>query len=200
MAKNRPVKRLLNIYEAGEGKPEVIDKPSVLSHILFVASRGNLGRRNVAIMWMLFGTGMRITEVATLKIFDVCYPTGELKRNFIIPGIYTKIGKPRPVYIIVKQQRKALQLWIKQRLKENAMLSKDGSYGGLRKNSPLFLSKKGTWRKFAFNTKKFKTKNGVKETLVCASLENLVRDLIKGAGIRVAHLIYIKVKLCTALE
>ncbi len=184
MVKRRPVKRLLDKYEPGEGKAQVVDSPSQLSHILFVASRGNLGRRNVAIMWMLFGTGMRINEVAQLKVSDVFYPDGKLKTSFVIPGTYTKTGKPRPAYIKVKQQREALSLWRNHRLAEAAILSKDGSYGGLRGDSPLFLSKKGTWRKFAFNVKKYNTNDGVKETMVCASLENSVREIIKRAGIQ----------------
>ena len=184
MAKRRPIKRLLAKYEPGEGKAEVIDSPSQLSHLLFVASRGDLGCRNVAIFWMLFGTGMRINEVAQLTIADVFYPNGELKTSFIIPGTYTKTNRPRPAYIKVRQQRSALDAWIKQRLDENAFLSNDGSYGGLRGDSPLFLSKKSQWRKFAFNVKKYKTKEGIKETMVCASLENTVREIIKKAGFR----------------
>ena len=183
MAKPRPVKRLLDKYESGKGKAQIVDSPSQLSHILFVASRGELGRRNVSILWMLFGTGMRINEVAQLKVSDAYYPTGELKTTFIIPGTYTKTGKPRPAYIKVRQQRKVLDLWRNQRIAEGAMISVDGSYGGLDGDSPLFLSKKGTRRKYAFNTKKYKTKNGIKETMVCASLENTVRDIIKSAGV-----------------
>lgn len=184
VTKRRPIKRLLTRYEPGERKAEVIDKPSQLSHLLFVASRGDLGRRNVAILWMLFGTGMRINEVAQLTVADVLYPTGELKTCFVIPGTYTKTSKPRPAYIKVKQQREALAAWIKQRLEEKAFPSEDDSYGGLRGDSPLFLSKKGHWRKFAFNAKRYKTSDGIKQTMVCASLENTVRDIIKKAGFR----------------
>jgi integrase len=64
------------------------------------------------------------------------------------------------------------------------MISDNGSYGGLSGESPLFLSKKGSWRKFALNTKRYKTKNGMKEILVCSSLENLIRDILKGAGVQ----------------
>lgn len=184
MAKRRPVKRLLDKYEPGEGKAQVVDSPSQLSHILFVASRGQLGRRNVAIFWMLFGTGMRINEVAQLKVSDIYYPNGDLKTCFVIPGTYTKTGKPRPAYIKVKQQRESLELWRCQRITEDAMLSVDGLFGGLRGDSPLFLSRKGQWRKFAFNTKRYKTNDGVKETMVCASLENTVREIIKSAGVQ----------------
>lgn len=155
MKTHRPVKRLVSRYEPGTGKAQVVDSPSQLSHILYVASRGQLGRRNVAIMWMLFGTGMRVSEVAQLKVSDVYYPNGELKQSFIIPGTYTKTSKPRPAYIKVKQQREALKLWQRQRLDEKAFISEDGSYGGLRGDGPLFLSRKRGWRSFAFNVKRY---------------------------------------------
>jgi len=184
MARRRPVRRLLDKYEPGEGKAAVVSAPKDLSHILFVSSKGVLGRRNVAIMWMLFGSGLRVTEVGQLKVSDVYYPDGELKKSFVIPGTYTKTGKPRTSYIIVPQQREAIEAWRLHRISENAMISEDASFGGLRGGSPLFLSKKGAWRKFAFNTKKYKTKSGIKETLVCASLENTIREIIKSAGIQ----------------
>jgi len=184
VAKRRPVKRLLDKYEPGEGKAAVVSTPRDLSHILFVASKGEMGRRNVAILWMLFGSGLRVSEVGKLKVSDVYYPDGELKKSFVIPGTYTKTGKPRTAYIIVPQQREAIEFWRQHRVSENAMISEDVLFGGLSGESPLFLSKKGSWRKFAFNTKKYKTKDGIKETLVCASLENTIREIIKSAGIQ----------------
>ena len=184
VSKTRPVKRLVDVYEPGEGKAQVIDRPSQLTDVIWRAYRGELGVRNVAIVWMLFGSGMRINEVAQLKIKDVCWPTGELKKTFIIPAKYTKTNKSRIAYIVVPQQRQSLSSWITQRIREKAMLSDDGSYGGLYGDSPLFLSKKGTWRKFAFNVKRYQTEDGEKETLVCSSLENLMREIFKGAGIQ----------------
>ena len=182
-AKYRPIKRLINLYEPGEGKAQVIEGPSQLTDILWRAARGELGRRNVAITWMLFGSGMRINEVAQLQVKDVVRPNGELKTTFIIPAKYTKTKKSRLAYILVPQQRQSLTLWIAQRLGEKAMLCDDGTYGSLRGDSPLFLSKKGAWRKFAFNTKRYKTDDGEREILVCSSLENLMRKIFKGAGL-----------------
>ena len=176
VSKIRPVRRLIDVYEPGEGKAQVVDRPSELTNVLWRASRGDLGRRNVAITWMLFGAGMRINEVAQLKVKDVFRPDGELKKTFIIPAKYTKTNKSRVAYIVAVQQRKALNDWKAQRIDEKAMVSDDGSYGGLRGDSPLFLSKKGAWRKFAFNAKRY--------VLVCSSLENLMRDIMKGAGIQ----------------
>ena len=89
VSKIRPVKRLVEVYEPGEGKAQVIDRPSQLTDVLWRAYRGELGVRNIAIVWMLFGSGMRINEVAQLKIKDVYWPTGELKKTFIIPAQYT---------------------------------------------------------------------------------------------------------------
>lgn len=85
-SRNRPVKRLIDVYEPGEGKARVLDRPGQLTDVLWRASRGELGRRNVAIMWMLFGAGLRINEVAQLQVKDVYRPDGELKKTFIIPA------------------------------------------------------------------------------------------------------------------
>lgn len=189
VSKSRPVRRLIDVYEPGEGKAQVVDRPSELSNVLWRASRGDLGRRNVAITWMLFGAGMRINEVAQLQVKDVYRPDGGLKKTFIIPAKYTKTNKSRVAYIVAAQHRQALSQWREQRIDDKAMLSDDGSYGGLRADSPLFLSKKGSWRKFAFNNKKYKRldvdgKTVEAETKVCSSLENLMRDIMKGAGIQ----------------
>lgn len=185
VTKNRPVKRLIETYEAGEGRAQIVESPSQLSSILWRAFKGELGRRNVAITMMLFGSGMRINEVAQLTIKDLLRPNGELKGTFILPGKYTKTGKSRVVYIVVPQQIEALDLWLAERIYEKAMASGEDTYRGLIPDSPLFLSKKGkNWRKFAFNAKRYKTKEGMKETLVCSSLENLMRDIIKGAGLQ----------------
>lgn len=181
-SKKRPVKRLLNIYEPGEGKAGIIVRPKDINHAIFVASKGSLGPRNVAILMILFYSGLRITEVGKLTVSDVYYLNGSLKEAFVIPGIYTKTGKSRVAYLLAKPIIESFTLWKKQRLSEKAMIS-DGSFGGLQGDSPFFLSKKGlSWRKFSFNTKTYKTKNGIQETLVCSSLENLVRDLLKSAG------------------
>ena len=183
-SKSRPVRRLIKIYEPGEGKAQVIDRPSQLTNVLWRASRGDLGRRNVAITWMLFGSGMRINEVAQLKVKDVYRPDGELKKTFIIPANYTKTSKSRVAYIVAPQHRQALSDWKLQRIAEKAMVGDENYYGGLAGDSPLFLSKKSTWRKFAFNTKRYTTSEGEKEILVCSSLENLMREILKDAGIQ----------------
>jgi integrase/recombinase XerD len=187
--KVRPVKRLKSEYVAGSGKAQIAETPSQLSSIVWRASLTAEAKRNVAMCLFLFGSGLRINELAQLRIKDVLYPNGELKTTFKLPARYTKTNKSRIVYIAVKQLRIALDNWLDQRIAEGAMTSDNGSYRNLRPDSPLFLSKKGSWRKFAFNVKKYtvlddKGKPASKETLVCSTLENLMRDIFKGAGLQ----------------
>ena len=181
--KRRPIKRIDHDYKVGSGQAQTLDTPSQLTNLLLRAYRNEMGKRDVAIIWMLFGSGMRVNEVAQLKVKDVIYKNGELKKTFSLPAKYTKTNNSRAVYIVVRQQREALEVWIRQRLDEAGMLSSDGSYGGLRGDSPLFLVKKGGWHTLSFNFKRYKTKEGVKESLICSSLENLMRDVIKSSGI-----------------
>ncbi len=185
MLKRRPVKRLNIESVNGSGQAQIIETPKQLAHVLWAASRGEAGKRNVALIWMLFASGCRINEAAQLKVKDIYFPTGELKQAFKIPGSYTKTGNPRIVYLLVRQQREALESLRLQRLADSVMLSDNGSYGGLNPDSPVFLSKKGKhWRKFSFNPKKYLDSEGNdKSTMVCGSLENLARELIKCAGV-----------------
>ena len=143
LARLRPTRRLLASPEHGKGKAQVVDRPGQLAHILWAASRGDLGRRNVAVIWMLFGSGLRVNEVAHLKVSDIFYQDGTLKEVCVIPGNTTKTGKSRPAFVLARQHRDALVAWRDQRVTEGAFLSEDGSYGGLRDDSHLFLGRRG---------------------------------------------------------
>ncbi|QFT57059.1 hypothetical protein FIU95_21140 (plasmid) [Microbulbifer sp. THAF38] len=68
MARTRPVNRLKSVTVTGSGQAEIVEQPKQLAHILWAASRGDTGKRNVALIWMLFGSGLRINEVAQLKL------------------------------------------------------------------------------------------------------------------------------------
>lgn len=182
----RPVNRLLRQHEHGRGKAQIVETPKQLNHIMWVAGRSEaLGRRNVAILWMLFGAGMRINEVPQLLVSDVVYPSGALKRAFVIRGSTTKTGNPRSAYILADAHRQAMTRWLRQRTEEGIRPSEDGSYGGSHPQSPLFLVKVGTsWRNYSFAPKKYVDKDGIeRSTMVCRTIENMVRDLVKSAGL-----------------
>lgn len=144
--------------------------------------------RNVALIWFLFGSLTRITETSYLEVKDVFYKDGSLKSIFRMKSEYAKGGRSRDCALVLKQQRTSLLAWRDRRIKDNAFLSDDGSYGGLRGDSPLFLSYRGRkdmlWAYLGFHSKKYQTKDGEKETLVCSSLENYIRALFKQCGFK----------------
>lgn len=181
--RRRPVSDAVKRLEketSGAGK---IESKAQLKHILANANRGACAERNIALIWFLFGSLTRITETCYLKVSDVFTKSGELKKIFRMKSEYTKTGQSRDCALVLKQQRKAVLAWRDRRITDKAMLSVDGSYGGLNGDSPLFLALKGKrWVALAFNPKRYKTNDGYKETMRCSSMENYVRNLFKSCG------------------
>lgn len=184
MGRYRPVKRLIRDKQKGKGKAEVPTKKR-FKQILWMASHGSLGHRNVAIIWMLFGSGLRINEVAKLKIKDIIRESGELRTTFIIKGSYTKTGKARAAYILARKHRQAIERWIDELIDEAVCLSGEPGFRGLRPDWPLFaITKKGnSWRHMAFRDKKYKDSEGnTRTTKVCSSMQTLVSEIFKNSG------------------
>lgn len=46
----------------------------------------------MAIIWMSFGSALRVTEIANLKVRDILERDGSLKDEDRLPGAYTKSG------------------------------------------------------------------------------------------------------------
>ena len=183
--RRRPVSDAVKRLEASQKGAGKIESKAQLKHILANANRGDTAERNVALIWFLFGSLTRIGETCQLLVKDVFTKSGELKSIFRMKAEYTKTGQSRDCALVLKQQRKALLAWRDRRLADKAMLSNDGTYGGLNGDSPLFLSKRGKqWVRLAFNVKKYQTKDGQKETLVCSNMENYVRNLFKSCGFK----------------
>lgn len=181
--RKRPVADAVKRIEGTEKGAGKIESKAQLKHILANANRGDCAERNVALIWFLFGSLTRISETCRLEVKDVFTKTGDLKSVFRMKADYTKTNTSRDCALVLKQQREAMFAWRDRRLADGAMLSNDGSYGGLRGDSPLFLARRGkNWMALAFNVKKYITKEGEKETMRCASMENYVRNLFKRCG------------------
>ena len=178
--RRRPVSDAVKRLEASRKESK-----AQLKHILANANRGETAERNVALIWFLFGSLTRIGETCQLLVKDVFTKSGELKSIFRMRADYTKTNQSRDCALVLKQQRQAILAWRDRRIKDKAILSLDGSYGGLNGDSPLFLAKSGKrWVKLSFNVKKYQTQDGQKETLVCSSMENYVRNLFKSCGFK----------------
>jgi len=184
VSKRRPVKRLLSSAAIGSGRAQILEKPSDLTHLIWVASQGKNGIRNRLIIWMLFGSGMRINETAHLKISDVIHPSGDIKPVFSISAKYTKTGNPRAAYILASEHVKTLESWLSYRIENNIMMGATEEYRGLNPSNHLILFAKGrVWRNPSFQDKKYTDADKqVRTTKVCRSIENLSREIIKSAG------------------
>ncbi|MGP5159802.1 hypothetical protein [Pseudoalteromonas prydzensis] len=87
-----------------------------------------------------------------MLVKNVFTKSGELKSIFRMRADYTKTNQSRDCALVLKQQRQAILAWRDRRIKDKAMLSLDGSYGGLNGYSPLFLAKSGKrWVTLSFN-------------------------------------------------
>lgn len=185
MDRYRPVKRLIRETIKGQGKAEVATKKR-LKHILWMASRGGLGKRNVAIIWMLFGSGLRVNEIAKLKVSDLVRESGELKTTFSIPSSYTKTNKSRAAFILARPQINAIEDWISERLKYGVFITQQSTFRGLNPAMPMFaITRKGkSWKRMEFRDKKYKDKAGLTlTTRVCGSMQNLISELFKSSGL-----------------
>lgn len=183
--RRRPVKRITLPRKGREGQSKAITRPKDLSHIFYVASLNLYGVRDVAILAMLFGSGLRVTECANLEVRDVVFKSGNIKQSAWMPAKYTKGSRPRRFYLPFEWQREALSRWLAYRIDKRALCSSQpNEYRGLQPRSKLFLTKGAVWSAFALNHKKY-VKNGVEElTLICSSMENLVRKILTRAGFK----------------
>lgn len=170
------------LMDSEEEKAAIL-KPDDFKRLLRVASFGRNGKRNVAIIWMSFGSALRVTEIARLKVKDVVYADGEIKDEYRLPAAYTKNGDSRLAYMVEKEHRDALKAYLDERVSKHLRTSEDGKYGGLDPESPLFLGRGPSG--FQFRKKEYQKANGtIAEYWVCSSLQQLISSLIKSIGVK----------------
>ncbi len=175
------LKKSMDRLVSQKGKAAVLTKQQV-GDLMAVAGRNTKnGRRNVAMLQMLFGAGMRVSEVAQLKVKDVLSPNGDLMEECILPSSYTKTGKSRRFYLVDPDTRDAIDAYIQHRLDRRQNIIHTGEYRGLNPKSNLFLAAGG--KGYALNTKRYKTQSGIKETRVAISLQNELTRIIKRIGV-----------------
>lgn len=114
-------------------------RPGQFKHLIRVASvTGRLPKRDV----MLYGshtTGVRVTELAWLKLAGVLYPSGAIKSEVYLRADINKGCRPRDVYLTHARCLAALDGWIAVRLQRRWGLSGADEYPG----SKLVTTHKG---------------------------------------------------------
>jgi integrase/recombinase XerD len=170
------------LLDLEEEKASVLT-PDDYKRLLREAAYGRNGKRNVAIVWFSFGSALRVTEIARLKIKDIVNKDGSLKKEFRLPAAYTKNGESRLAYMLEDAHLAAMLEYLKWRIDKARRVSDSDDFLGLDPKSPLFLSRGNSG--FTFRVKKYKKVDGtVKEYKVCSSLQQLLTELIKKVGVK----------------
>lgn len=68
------------------------------------------------LLWLTHTTGVRVTELALLKVANVLYPSGDFKPEVYLRAEITKGCRPRNVYLTHPRCIAALDSWVAVRL------------------------------------------------------------------------------------
>jgi integrase/recombinase XerD len=178
MPRPRAIRRLRS---GGKKKAPVLN-PKQLKRLLYVAGDTRNPERNQLIVWLLFGAGFRITEVAAIEIKDVLWKSGKLKNNVIIPAKYCKNNRAGHVFFYHNKLLAALERYIQLRVTNRLMMSDTDEFRRLKKDSKVILSENK--RPYSLKQKKRIDKEGNEKIyFACDTLQTMVTEWGREAGI-----------------
>lgn len=117
-----------------EGKARVLSETE-FKRVLKVAAADRHAARNVALLFVSFGLGLRVKEIGALSVADVLDGEGQLRTEINLQRRMTKGGKQRHVYLSNPRVRQALVTYLDERRRDAKRVFAPGS--------ALFLSNKG---------------------------------------------------------
>jgi integrase/recombinase XerD len=158
-------------------------RPGQFKHLIRVASvTGRLPERDVALLWLTHTTGIRVTELALLKVADVLYPSDAIKPEVYWRADITKGCRPRNIYLTHAKCLAALDAWFAVRYRRRWGLSGEDEYRGLRRGSKLVKTHKGQGFELAFKHRQLDS--GPEVYRACDALQQTITRLYRHAGIK----------------
>lgn len=153
---------------------------SRLKHLLKVAAiSGESLERNVALLYVIYATGMMLTEVARLPVSLFLQADGSLLETSKITADIAYNGKQRPLFWSNAKVVAAIDKYLEFRQRHGqGVTTRKAAYRGLNPNSPIFLTGDGVPYKLIER----KTAKGT-ISYSCDSLSQLFRKLHLQAGI-----------------
>lgn len=151
-----------------------------LRHLLKVTTvSGEFPTRNTALITTIYGTGMMLTEVATLPLKAYLQPDGSILDESAVPADIAYNGEQRPLYWSNDKVTAAIDKYLLRRAKlGHRVTTRKGAYRGLDPNAPIFLTDQGE----AYKLTERRTATGA-VSYSCDSLSQLFRKLHAQAGI-----------------
>lgn len=163
-------------------KPPVIEDAQ-MRHAFKVASvTGQTPARDVALLHVLYGTGMMANEVAQHEVADVLGERGEFRRQSEVRAEISFNGRARPVFWTNPKVCAALDAYFAERLRlGHGVTAWRSQWRGLVHLGPVFLTNDG--RPFTLTARRTSAGNTSRS---CESLTQTVRKLHDQAGIEAA--------------
>lgn len=159
-------------------KAPVVEEADFRHAVKVAAVTGQAKERDVALLWVAYGTGMMPIELAKLTVADYLAADGTVRTDSEIRAEIAFNGIKRPLYWTNKGVVAALDAYLATRVRCGYGLGEPALFRGLDPASPLFLAVDG--KPFTFTRRM--TPAG-KESYSCESLTQIVRRLHTQAGI-----------------
>lgn len=142
-----------------EDKAKVLTKEE-FKQVINVTAAGRHGLRGVAMLYISFGLGLRVAEVAAMNVRDVMNDDGTIRDHFQISRATAKNNRNREVFLSNTKVRKAIKEYLDYRRENEAV--------AIVPTSPLFRSQKGgrfTAHSLQLVMKRIYRKAGMPETV-----------------------------------
>jgi integrase/recombinase XerD len=96
----------------GQAKVLTVDQ---LKRVYAVAGSSRMGKRDTVLLDFSFRLGLRVKEMASLKIDDVVDGNGKIRSDFHLTADQAKGNKGRTVYLTNKKLRRNLEIYLEER-------------------------------------------------------------------------------------
>jgi site-specific recombinase XerD len=160
-------------------KAPVIEAHQIRHAMKVAAVTGQTPLRDVALLAVLYSTGLTPNELAKLVVADYLAPDGAVRVESSVRAESAFNGKPRPLIWANQKARDALDACLSHRLAlRHGVAVPRTLFRGLDPASPLFLTDAGT--PFAFTRRL--TRTGA-ASYSCETLTEILRRLRTQAGI-----------------
>lgn len=158
-------------------------RPGQFRHLIRVASvTGRMPERDQMLLWITHTTGIRVTELALLRIDDVLYPSGAIREEVYLRAEITKGCRARNIHLTHPKCIAAIDAWLDVRRRRGWGLSSNDIYRGYLPHTKLVLTHKG--RAFELAVKLRELDAGPKEYRACDALQQTMSRLYRQAGIK----------------
>lgn len=155
-----------------------------LRHVLKVAAAvSEFPERDTALLYVLYGTGAMLTELASLKVRDYLTETGNVIEEGQWRPEIAYNNRARPLFWLNTKVVGAVDAYLEARLKRgHGITTRTAAYRGLDPDSPLVLRDDGQ----PYQLTKRVTKSGA-TSYSCDSLSQRFRKLHAQAGVEGAN-------------